>query len=121
LLRLHHPAWGLVGPDRFIPIAEECGLIIRIGNWVLDEVCRQLADWKRQGLPVVSVALNISPMQLMRAGFSTQGRAALAAHQVDPELLEIEITETTVMRELEDVAKQMEELAAVGVRFSVDD
>jgi diguanylate cyclase (GGDEF)-like protein/PAS domain S-box-containing protein len=121
LLRLHHPTWGLIGPDRFIPIAEECGLIIRIGNWVLDEVCRQLAEWKRQGLPVVSVALNISPMQLMRADFSTQVRTALATHQVDPELLEIEITETTVMRELDDVAKQMEELAAVGVRFSVDD
>ena len=121
LLRLQHPDMGLIGPDRFIPIAEECGLIVRIGNWVLEEVCRQSAEWKRQGLPAVRVALNISPMQLMHADFSIKVREVLAGYDVDPEMLEIEITETSVMRDLDEVAKQMLELAAMGVRFSVDD
>jgi diguanylate cyclase (GGDEF)-like protein/PAS domain S-box-containing protein len=121
LLRLQHPEMGLIPPDRFIPIAEECGLIVRIGNWVLEEVCRQSAEWTRQGLPPVRVALNISPMQLMQADFSTRVRGVLADYDVDPEMLEIEITETSVMRDLDKVARQMLELAAVGVRFSVDD
>jgi diguanylate cyclase (GGDEF)-like protein/PAS domain S-box-containing protein len=121
LLRLRHPSMGLIGPDRFIPIAEECGLIVRIGNWVIEEVFRQAAEWKRQGLPAIRIALNVSPLQLMRADFSVRVREALTAHRMDPEMLEIEITETTVMHNLEEVAKQMLDLAAVGVRFSVDD
>ncbi len=121
LLRLHHPEMGLISPERFIPIAEECGLIVRIGNWVLQEVCRQSTDWTRQGLPPARIALNISPLQLMRSDFSTSVREALATYGMDPELLEIEITETAVMRDLDEVAKRMQELASVGVRFSVDD
>ena len=121
LLRLHHPALGMISPDRFIPIAEESGLIVRVGNWVLEEVCRQCAEWKSQGLPLVRIALNISPLQLMRADFAAKVREALAQHSLDPTVLDIEITETTVMRNLEDVAKQMLDLAGVGVRFSVDD
>src|ERR1700739_162464 len=66
LLRLRHSTMGMIPPDRFIRIAEESGLIVRIGNWVLEEVCRQIAEWKRQGLPVVRTALNISPLELMR-------------------------------------------------------
>ena len=121
LLRLRHPEMGMIPPDRFIPIAEESGLIVRIGNWVLDEVCRQSAEWQGEGLPVVRIALNISPLQLMRADFSAQVREALATHGVDPGMLDIEITETTVMRNLDEVAKQMLDLASVGVHFSVDD
>jgi diguanylate cyclase (GGDEF)-like protein/PAS domain S-box-containing protein len=121
LLRLHHPEMGMISPDRFIPIAEESGLIVRVGNWVLEEVCRQSAEWTSRGLPMVRIALNISPLQLMRADFSTQVRDVLAAHGVPPSMLEIEITETTVMRNLDDVAKQMLDLASVGVHFSVDD
>jgi len=121
LLRLHHPVEGMIPPRRFIPIAEESGLIVPIGNWVLEEVCRQIMDWQRDGLPAVRVALNVSPLQFMRSDFSVQVRAVLNAFQIDPGLIEIEMTETTVMRKLDEIARQMLDLAAIGVQFSVDD
>jgi diguanylate cyclase (GGDEF)-like protein/PAS domain S-box-containing protein len=121
LLRLHHPVEGIVGPRRFIPVAEETGLIVPIGNWVLEEVCRQITEWQRQGLPPVRIALNVSPLQFMRADFSVQVRAVLSAFQIDPGLIELELTETTVMRKLDEIARQMLDLSGIGVHFSVDD
>ena len=121
LLRLHHPIEGIIQPHRFIPIAEESGLIVPIGNFVLEEVCRDLTQWQRRGLPQVRVALNVSPLQFMRADFAVQVRAVLAAFQMDPSLIELELTETTVMRRLDEIARQMLDLAQTGVNFSVDD
>jgi diguanylate cyclase (GGDEF)-like protein/PAS domain S-box-containing protein len=121
LLRLHHPIEGIIAPHRFIPIAEESGLILPIGNFVLEAVCRDLTAWQRRGLPPVRVALNVSPLQFMRSDFAVQVRAVLAAFQMDPSLIELELTETTVMRKLDEIARQMLELAQVGVNFSVDD
>ncbi|MFZ0632770.1 MAG: EAL domain-containing protein [Acidobacteriaceae bacterium] len=120
LLRLRHPRYGMVSPERFIPVAEESGLIVPMGNWVLREVCRQSDEWRRQGLKV-RIAINVSPLQFMRMDFSRQVRQVLAELDADPELLEIEMTETTVMRNLQDVARQMRDLAELGVQFSVDD
>lgn len=121
LLRLHHPVEGMIPPRRFIPVAEETGLIIPIGNWVLEQVCRQMTDWQRMGLAPVRVALNVSPLQFMRADFSLQVRAVLSAFQIDPGLIELELTETTVMRKLDEIARQMLDLSGIGVHFSVDD
>ncbi len=121
LLRLHHPVEGMIPPHRFIPIAEESGLIVPIGNFVLEEVCRDLTGWQRSGLPPVRVALNVSPLQFMRSDFAVQVRAVIAAFQIDPSLIELELTETTVMRKLDEIARQMLDLAQVGVNFSVDD
>jgi diguanylate cyclase (GGDEF)-like protein len=121
LLRLHHPRYGMVGPDRFIPIAEESGLIVPLGNWVLREVCRQSEQWRSEGFAVDRIAINVSPLQFMRMDFSRQVRQVLAEISVSPDNLEIEMTETTVMRNLEDVARQMRDLAELGVHFSVDD
>jgi EAL domain-containing protein (putative c-di-GMP-specific phosphodiesterase class I) len=121
LLRLHHPIEGIIPPHRFIPIAEESGLIVPIGNFVLEEVCRDLTGWQRRGLPPVRVALNVSPLQFMRSDFAVQVRAVLSAFQVDPTLIELELTETTVMRKLDEIARQMLELAQMGINFSVDD
>ena len=121
LLRLHHPIEGVIPPQRFIPIAEESGLIVPIGNFVLEKVCRDLSVWQRRGLPPVRVALNVSPLQFMRSDFAVQVRAVLAAFQMDPSLIELELTETTVMRKLDEIARQMLDLAQVGVNFSVDD
>lgn len=121
LLRLHHPRYGMVSPDRFVPIAEESGLIVPLGNWVLREVCRQGQEWRRRGFDVERIAINVSPLQFMRMDFSRQVREVLAELDVDPTSLEIEMTETTVMRNLEDVARQMRDLADLGVAFSVDD
>ncbi len=121
LLRLHHPKYGLVSPDRFIPIAEESGLIVPIGNWVLREVCAQSQQWRSRGLCVDRVAINVSPLQFMRMDFSRHVREVLAELCMAPSNLEIEMTETTVMRNLDDVARQMRDLAELGVQFSVDD
>ncbi|MGA8111685.1 MAG: EAL domain-containing protein [Acidobacteriaceae bacterium] len=121
LLRLQHPRLGAVNPERFIPIAEESGLIVPLGNWVLREVCQQVEKWRAEGLSVARVAINVSPLQLMRMDFSRQVRQVLADVGMDPDVLELEMTETTVMRNLEDVALQMHDLAELGVHFSVDD
>lgn len=121
LLRLHHPKFGMVSPERFIPIAEESGLIVPLGNWVLREVCRQSEEWKSRGLAATRIAINVSPLQFMRMDFSRQVRQLLAELGVAPGNLEFEMTETTVMRNLEDVARQMRDLSDLGVRFSIDD
>ncbi len=121
LLRLRHPKLGAVSPERFIPIAEESGLIVPVGDWVLREVCRQAKEWREQGFEVPRIAVNVSPLQLMRMDFSGQVRAVVQEMEMPPEVLEIEMTETTVMRNEEDVARQMRELAELGIRFSVDD
>ncbi|HEX4036646.1 MAG TPA: EAL domain-containing protein [Acidobacteriaceae bacterium] len=121
LLRLEHPRLGAVTPERFIPIAEESGLIVPVGNWVLREVCQQVEKWREEGLSVARVAINVSPLQFMRMDFSRQVRQVLAEVGMAPDILEIEMTETTVMRNLEDVARQMHDLAEMGVHFSVDD
>ncbi|MBV8632540.1 MAG: EAL domain-containing protein [Silvibacterium sp.] len=121
LLRLRHPIVGIIPPNRFIPIAEESGLIVPIGNLVLEQVCRDLTGWHRAGLPLVRVALNVSPLQFMRSDFAVQVRAVLAAFQMDPGLIELELTETTVMRKLDEIARQMLDLSQAGVNFSVDD
>ena len=121
LLRLRHPRLGMVLPERFIPIAEECGLIIPIGQWVLGEVCRQSVEWQRQGLKPIRIAFNVSPLQFMRSDFSTEVMHAISHHELDPLLLEIEVTETTLMCNLPEVARQMRSLASLGVHLSVDD
>ena len=121
LLRLQHPKFGVVHPDRFIPIAEESGLIVPMGNWVLREVCRQSEEWRQRGLEVPRIAINVSPLQFMRMDFSRQVRQAVLETGVAPTTLEIEMTETTVMRNLEELARQMRDLADLGVHFSVDD
>jgi diguanylate cyclase (GGDEF)-like protein/PAS domain S-box-containing protein len=121
LLRLRHPRFGAVSPDRFIPVAEESGLIVPLGNWVLREVCRQSEEWRSQGLAVPRIAINVSPLQFMRMDFSRQVRQAVMETGIAADSLEIEMTETTVMRNLEDLARQMRELSDLGVHFSVDD
>lgn len=121
LLRLHHPRYGIVSPDRFIPIAEESGLIVPVGYWVLREVCRQREVWRQEGFAVPRIAINVSPLQFMRVDFSVQVREALAELRASPEDLQFEVTETAVMRNMEDVARQMRDLAEMGVHFAVDD
>lgn len=121
LLRLHHPRSGMILPDRFIPVAEDSGLIMPIGNWVLEEVARQFMAWSQAGLPQVRIAVNVSPLQFMHSDFLGHVQRVLARSGMPAELLELEVTETTVMRNIEEIARQMRELAALGVHFSVDD
>ena len=121
LLRFQHPKLGMVPPSRFIPMAEESGLILAIGEWVLHEVCRQILEWQEQGLNTVHVSINVSPLQLARGDFAETVAHALRSTKVKPELLEFEFTEGVLMSGVPDTARQIAELAKIGVRLSVDD
>ena len=121
LLRFQHPKLGMVPPSRFIPMAEESGLILAIGEWVLNEVCRQIVEWQEKGLRAHHVAINVSPLQLAGGDFAETIAHALRATGVRPELLEFELTEGVLMSGVPDTARQIAEMAKIGVRISVDD
>jgi predicted signal transduction protein with EAL and GGDEF domain len=121
LVRWQHPELGLLLPGRFIPIAEESGLILSLGKRVLHAVCAQLAAWRAAGLPLVPVAVNISALQFRRADFVDSIAAALRRHDIPAGLLTLELTESMVMRDVEQVARQLAELKALGVSIAIDD
>ncbi|MES2392204.1 MAG: EAL domain-containing protein [Acidobacteriota bacterium] len=121
LVRFRHPKFGLISPDRFVTVAEESGLIVPLGHWVLNEVCTQSAVWMAQGLPPVRTAINISPLQITRPDFAAQVINTLNKHEINPALLGMEITETAMMRNLAEASRQMEVLAEMGIAFSIDD
>jgi EAL domain-containing protein (putative c-di-GMP-specific phosphodiesterase class I) len=121
LLRWRHPDRGIVGPDEFIPLAEETGLILALGRWVLREACRQAREWQLAGLPFLRVAVNLSPIQFRQPGFLAVIRAALEDHELDPRFLEIEVTESTVMSHAEGSVEILEELSRMGVIVAIDD
>lgn len=121
LIRWVHPEKGLVSPNVFIPIAEETGLIIPLGYWVIEEACRQILEWSQKGLNVVPVSINISPIQLKQDVFFNNLRDIITRTGVDPALLGIEITETTVMHDVESNALNMARLRELNIEVSIDD
>jgi predicted signal transduction protein with EAL and GGDEF domain len=121
LLRWRHPTRGLVSPANFIPLAEESGLILPIGEWVLREACSQAREWQRAGLPFLRVAVNVSPVQFRQSNFLQTLRKALLDFDLEPQYLEIELTETTVMVNAEGSVEILEELSRMGVVVSIDD
>ena len=121
LLRWRHPTRGLVSPAEFIPLAEENGLILSVGEWVLREACRQARGWQRMGLPFLRVAVNVSPVQFRQSNFLQAVRTALLDFDLEPQYLEIELTETTVMDNAESSVQILEELSRMGVVVSIDD
>ncbi|WP_081821712.1 bifunctional diguanylate cyclase/phosphodiesterase [Achromobacter sp. DH1f] len=121
LLRWVHPKRGLVGPSEFIPLAERSGLIFAIGQWVLDEACRQMSVWREQGYIEWTVALNLSAMQLDQVDLVRSVRSALEKYQLPASCLTIEITETTAMRNAEASLAVLHELADLGISISIDD
>lgn len=121
LARWRHPQFGDVPPAQFIPVAEDSGLIVELGDVVLHQVCGQLARWAREGLPLVPVAVNVSAQQLQRTDIRERVLGICAEHGVAPRLLQIELTESTVMREIDRQIGALEGLRAAGVRISIDD
>jgi diguanylate cyclase (GGDEF)-like protein len=119
LLRWNHPA-GLVRPDVFIPIAEETGLIVALGRWVLEQACAQGVAWRATGHPL-NISVNASARQLERPDFVDEVRAALQRTGLEAQALTLEITETVLMRKPDATAKLLAELKALGVRIAVDD
>ncbi len=120
LLRWRHPLSGVIPPDVFIPIAEDNGMIVPIGRWVLQEACSQGAGWHRRGYPL-NISVNASARQLERPEFVEEVRAALEDSGLKPASLTIEITETVLMRKPDHTARLLGELKALGVRIAVDD
>ena len=121
LIRWRHPQRGLVPPAEFIPLAEECGLIDSIGEWVVREACRQASAWQRAGLEPVRVAVNLSAFQFRQGGLLQVIQQALLDHDLDPRLLEVEITESALMSDPEESVAILEHLSRMGVLVSVDD
>ena len=121
LLRWQHPTLGLVPPSQFIPVAEETGLIVPIGAWVIEQACRQIAAWLREGLPPMAVAINLSARQLRDAGLIDTVRTQLARHRIPQGALELELTESMVMDGAEHNLTQLHALRDLGVGLAVDD
>ena len=121
LLRWRHPEDGIIAPLQFIPIAEETGLIGPIGEWVLRTACLQNAAWQKAGLPPAPVAVNLSVHQLRQSNFCRMVARVLADTGLRPEYLELELTETTLMDNLEVAITVMRQLTAMGVKLSIDD
>lgn len=121
LLRWNHPERGNIAPDRFIPLAEEIGLMPSIGRWVLNEACRQMAQWRSDGLTMPRVAVNLSVQQIDRTEIAEDVRVALARHGVAAEQLELEVTESMVMRFPEAARATLQKLRELGVELALDD
>ncbi len=121
LLRWQHPRRGLLAPDVFLPLAEKTGLIVTMGNWVINEACRQLREWHLQGNSDWSVAVNLSALQFEQAGLVETVVNALETHRIPPELLTLEVTETTAMRDPDESVRILTELTELGVKASIDD
>lgn len=121
LLRWTSPSFGKVPPDRFIPVAEGLGLMPEIGAWVVREACRQIREWLDAGYAGFTVAVNVSPQQLRRPGLHRAVGDALKEYRVPPEMLEIELTESTMMENLGRVQAELGALKALGAQLTLDD
>jgi diguanylate cyclase (GGDEF)-like protein/PAS domain S-box-containing protein len=121
LLRWKHPTRGPVPPGQFIPVAEDCGLILPIGTWVLRQACQQAQAWVDAGLPLGNMAVNISAMQLQNENFLEGVFAILQDTRLDPRLLELELTESVLMKHAESTASILTALRGRGVQVAVDD
>ena len=121
LVRWNHPLQGVVAPDKFIPLAEETGLIVPIGEWVLETACRQASEWVAQGLPPIRLAVNISGRQLIRGDFPELLERCLKQSGLPPDHLELELTESVLLQKSGVVEKTLLELNRMGIRLSIDD
>jgi diguanylate cyclase (GGDEF)-like protein/PAS domain S-box-containing protein len=121
LLRWRRASEELISPAQFIPLAEETGLIIPIGEWVLNQACKQAVRWQQAGLPAVPVSVNLSVVQFKRGNIETSVTHALAASGLDPALLDLELTESLLLEDVEHVLETLKRLKALGVKISIDD
>jgi diguanylate cyclase (GGDEF)-like protein len=121
LIRWEHPEEGLISPGRFMPFAEETGLILPIGAWVLERACWQNREWQRAALPPVRMSVNISALQFRQPGFAETVRHALAVTGLEARYLELEVTESVIMHDAERVTAALSELKRMGLELAIDD
>ena len=121
LLRWNRPGQGLVPPGAFIPLLEETGMIVRVGSWVIAEACRQMGEWKGTKLGELQVSVNISGKQFVEGDLEADIVRALEVNGLPANMLEIELTETSLMSNADDTIAQMQRLRKLGVQISIDD
>ncbi|MGX9568133.1 EAL domain-containing protein [Pseudomonas viciae] len=121
LIRWQHPELGMVSPIKFIPQAEETGLIVPIGDWVIHTACRQNKDWQDAGWPPITMSVNISARQFIERDLVDRVMHALQETGLDPMYLELELTESLIMQDLQQAVSKMKELQSMGIRLSIDD
>ncbi|MBE2258607.1 MAG: EAL domain-containing protein [Rhodobacteraceae bacterium] len=121
LIRWHHPRHGLMAPDAFIPLAEETGMIVELGDWVLEHALSQLAEWRGKGFTGLQLAINLSPKEFDRADLPERLMQRLDAHAVPADVLDIEITENLLMKDAEKNINMVQQLRNSGLRVSIDD
>ncbi len=121
LIRWQHPQKGLIPPGDFIPLAEETGLIVPIGKWVIETACTQAKVWQSMGLPMMRVAVNLSGIQFTDSNIVETVRTALTTSELDPTRFEVELTETIMMRQIQKTIATVAELKRLGIRITMDD
>jgi EAL domain-containing protein (putative c-di-GMP-specific phosphodiesterase class I) len=121
LVRWAHPEEGLLLPSRFISAAERTDLIVSIGNWVLDDVCRHLAEWRDAGFPPLTVAVNVSARHVSEPGLAERLQELLTRYALPPNSLELELTESTLLETADDTLSTLEQLKQQGVNLAIDD
>jgi diguanylate cyclase (GGDEF)-like protein/PAS domain S-box-containing protein len=121
LIRWNHPRWGLISPGEFIPLAEETGLITKIGAWVIRTACKQTKEWMDYGYPPVRIAINLSARQFLQRDLVASIESVLKETGLSPEFVELEITESTLMKYEETILYSIEQLKKMGVQFALDD
>jgi len=121
LLRWNHPTRGLVPPDEFISVAEESGYIIPVGLWILEQVCSQIKGWENLGVPVPRVSINVAAIHFRQPGLPEQIRNVLERHRVEPDLIELELTERSLMEDTDSTRACLSALKDIGLRLAIDD
>lgn len=121
LIRWQRPGHGLVMPEAFIPVLEETGLIVQVGEWAIRSACLQSAQWRREGQRPIRIGVNVSPIQLGHENLLSRVRAIMAETQMEPGLLELEVTESSVMENVERAANILRKLGALGISITIDD
>ncbi|MGK5080395.1 EAL domain-containing protein [Janthinobacterium sp. HLX7-2] len=121
LIRWRRPGHGMVSPALFIPVLEETGLIVRVGNWVLDEACKKISEWCASSIGPVHLSVNVSGIQFFVGGLEEEVLKAIRKHDIAPDLLELELTESSLMSNAEETIAVLRNLKALGIQISIDD
>lgn len=121
LVRWHHPQNGIQPPAQFIGIAEQTGLIVEMGEWIIEEACRQAMEWQKNGLPPLSIAVNVSAVQFRRGNLAKVILKALEKTGMNPQLLEVELTESVLLEDIDHLLAQLDALKKLGVKLAIDD
>lgn len=121
LIRWHHPQNGMQSPGQFIAVAEQTGLIVEMGEWIIHEACRQAMAWQQLGLPPLTMAVNVSAVQFRRGNLNQVVIQALQKTGLDPQLLELELTESILLEDVDQMVVQLDELKSLGVKLAIDD